>query len=148
MLVESIMSQGVWKVQLDDTIASVKELFESRGFHHVLVTDEERVVGVISDRDLLKNISPFVGRASERQQDAASLKKKVHQVMSRRLIAVTPDTPVQVAAETMVHHRISCLPVLDEAGECVGIVTHRDLLICLALELHRRAQEEALGRAA
>lgn len=97
-----------------------------------MVTENDRVVGVLSDRDLLRNISPFVGRASEREQDAASLNKRVHQVMSRKLVSASPRVSVRAAADLMIRNKISCLPVIDDAGKCVGIVTHRDLLKCLA----------------
>jgi len=113
---------------MDDTLERVRHLFEEERFHHVVVVEDGKVVGVVSDRDLLRNISPFAGRFAERAQDAASLQRKVHQVMTRRLVSIRPDAPIAKAAETMLLQRVSCLPVLDQTGACVGIVTLRDVL--------------------
>ena len=93
-----------------------------------MVVDKCRVVGVISDRDLLRNVSPFVGKPSERTMDAASVHRKAHQIMTRKLVWASPQTKVADAALVMYNNRISCLPVLDENGACVGIVTTRDFL--------------------
>lgn len=134
MNVGTIMSRGVWTVGLDDTLAIVQTLFESHGFHHAVVTERGRAVGVISDRDLLRNLSPFVGKASERPQDLASLNKHVHQVMSRRLVSATERMTVNEAAAVMVREKISCLPVIDDGGRCVGIVTARDVMAYLAAQ--------------
>ena len=128
MNVDSIMTRHVLTVSMDSTLRHVRDLFADHGFHHAVVTEHRRVVGIVSDRDLLANISPFLGKPSERSVDAASLDRKVHQIMSRKLISVTRETPVTDAARTILEHRISCLPVLDAQGGCVGIVTWRDVL--------------------
>jgi acetoin utilization protein AcuB len=128
-IVGDIMTRHVLCVRMDDTLATVRELFERHQMHHLLVLESGRLVGVISDRDLLKNLSPFVGKAlSERPQDLATLHRRVHQIMTRKLVSTTPDTPIGNAAELMLAHRISCLPVVNEQGKPIGIVTWRDLL--------------------
>jgi CBS domain-containing protein len=52
----------------------------------------------------------------------------VSNYMSRRVVSVTPDTPVILAAKLMLDHKISGLPVVDRAGRLVGIVSEHDLL--------------------
>lgn len=122
------MTRPVVAVSMDDTLETVRDLFQRERFHHAIVIERGRVMGVVSDRDLLRNISPFVGKFAERAQDAASLKRRVHQVMTRRLVSASPATDIAKAAETMLLERVSCLPIIDSAGECVGIVTLRDIL--------------------
>lgn len=128
MNVESIMSRRVLTVSLDDTLRDVRDLLTSHGIHHAVVTEGRRAVGIISDRDVLANLSPFLGKACERTADAACLNRRVHQIMSRKLIVATPGTPLTDAARLLLDHGISCLPVLDPSGTCTGIVTWRDLL--------------------
>jgi acetoin utilization protein AcuB len=128
MTLETIMTRHVVTVHMDDELWKVRELFDRYRFHHVFVVDQCRVVGVISDRDLLRNVSPFIGKASERTMDLASLHRKAHQVMTRALVSAAPDTPIGDAALLMLNNKISCLPVLDGHGACVGIITQRDLL--------------------
>jgi acetoin utilization protein AcuB len=128
MHLESIMTREVTMVSMDATLREIRHLFDSRRFHHVLVTDKHRVVGIISDRDLLRNISPFVDTPTERSMDAASLNRHAHQIMTRKLIAGTPTMSIATAAAVMLKHGISCLPVLNAQGGCVGIVTLGDML--------------------
>lgn len=126
--VETIMTRHVVTVSMDDSLRQVRDLFHSVRFHHLVVAEGGRVVGVISDRDLLKNISPFVGKTTERTQDSFTLSRRVHQIMSRRLVSCLPNLGLGEAGRLMLDHQVSCLPVLDSAGACVGIVTLRDLL--------------------
>jgi acetoin utilization protein AcuB len=128
MKVDEIMSREPVTVGMDDDLHRVKDLFELYRFHHLLVLLGERLVGVISDRDLLRASSPFIGRASERPQDVATLNRRVHQIMSRSLVVVGPETAVEEAARIMLGKRVSCLPVVAAGGELLGIVTWRDQL--------------------
>jgi len=114
---------------LDDTVAVLQELFERHKFHHLLVVQHGELYGVISDRDLLKNLSPFVGQAlSERPQDRALLHRRAHQIMTRHPVTVPSSMPLETAARVMLEHQVSCLPVRDEHGRPIGIVTVHDLL--------------------
>jgi acetoin utilization protein AcuB len=122
------MTAHVVTVSMDDTLGHVRQVFERHRFHHLVVVEHGKVVGVLSDRDLLKNISPFVGQVSERNMDRWSVNKKVHQVMTRSLVSVTRETPIGDACRLLLAHRVSCLPVVNERGGCAGIVTWRDLL--------------------
>lgn len=126
--VEAIMTHQVVTVTMDQTVAQVRELFCRHGFHHLLVTDNGHAAGLISDRDLLKNLSPFVGTRAERTQDSFCLHRKAHQIMTRKLIWVPPETPIQDAIALLLAHGLTCLPVLDEYLHIMGIVTWRDLL--------------------
>ena len=65
MTVELIMTKKVFKVRMDDTIGTIREIFENVKFHHLLVVEGNKLVGIISDRDVLKAISPFLGTLSE-----------------------------------------------------------------------------------
>lgn len=128
MMLDSIMTRQVVTVSMDDTLSEVRRVMGVYHIHHVVVIELERVVGVVSDRDLLSHISPFVGTTTERRVDSESLSRKVHQVMTRKLIVGTPAMTVDEAAALLLAHSISCLPVVDTSGVCLGIVTWRDLL--------------------
>jgi acetoin utilization protein AcuB len=127
--VADIMTAPPVTIALDSTMEEVRAIFEARRFHHLVVLDENRrAVGVVSDRDLLSTVSPFVGKMAERSADLASLQRKAHQVMSRKLIAVRPNTLLRAAARVMLDYKISCLPVVDKNLRCVGILTIRDVV--------------------
>jgi acetoin utilization protein AcuB len=127
--VRDIMTTELVTIGMDETLEAARSIFHQRRFHHLVVMESDQPVGVISDRDLLKHISPFIGvHMSERAQDVETLKRRIHQVMTRRLVSIEPDAPVVQAARTMIHHRVSCLPVLEAGTKLVGIVTRHDLI--------------------
>ncbi len=131
MNIDQIMTRGTITVGMDDNLQMVRDLFEEHAFHHLLVIEQGKLVGVISDRNLLRNVSPFLGKMSERPEDMATLNRRVHQIMTRKLITITAETHVDAAAQVMLEHGVSCLPVLTADGRVVGIVTSHDLLRAL-----------------
>lgn len=132
MNIEQIMTRQTIFIQMDDDIRRVRDLFEEHGFHHLLVVEKGKLSGVISDRDLLRSLSPFTGQLSERPQDLATLNRHVHQIMTREPVTITPDMEVEQATAIMLELHVSCLPVVTDMGKTVGIVTWRDLLIGLS----------------
>ena len=130
MQVQTIMSRRVVALGMDDSLAEAEALFAAAPFHHALVVEEGRLVGVISDRDVWRALSPYLGSRSENQRDRDTLSRRVHQVMSRQVISVTPQASLEAAAALLLEHGISCLPVLEQE-QVVGILTWRDLLRAL-----------------
>jgi len=128
MSVASIMSKPVVTVELDDSLSLVKEIFDNAQFHHLLVVEQGKLLGVISDRDLLKAISPNLGTAAEKVADLATLNKKAHQIMSRKPVCINQSEPASRAVELFQSHRISCIPVVDDHQKPVGILSWRDIL--------------------
>ncbi|MEL7482812.1 MAG: CBS domain-containing protein [Planctomycetota bacterium] len=137
--IESILTRGIVTVGMDDSLEAVRALFKQHKFHHLIVVDDGKTVGVLSERDLLKNVSPFIDQMSERKQDTWTLQKRVHQIMQRDLVWATPCTTIHDACLMMAANQISCLPVLTPASKLIGIVTARDILRWLADQLDPEA---------
>ena len=132
MSLERIMSKEVVTVQMDDPLKVVKEIFDNTRFHHLLVVESGQLFGVISDRDLLKALSPNIGTASETAGDAATLNKRVHQIMTRKPVTLGPDAGLFDAIEVFNKHSISCIPIVDDKSKPVGILSWRDILRALS----------------
>ncbi len=128
MRVVSIMTEKVLKVRMDDSIGTMRDIFENVEFHHLLVVEGRKLVGILSDRDILRVISPFLHSLSEKDRDLTILNKKVHQIMTRKLITVGKNTNIEEAARLLLEKNISCLPVTSPEGEIDGIVTWKDIL--------------------
>jgi acetoin utilization protein AcuB len=129
MLLKEIMTTRVVTVEVDDRLSVVKNIFDAVKFHHLLVVGEDKTLrGVISDRDLLRALSPYVGTSAENARDAATLNKRVHQIMSRKPITAKPDETVAAAIGLLLEHRISCVPIVNAQFEPVGILSWRDVL--------------------
>jgi acetoin utilization protein AcuB len=131
MSVKNIMTGNVVTVEMDDTLSTVKDIFDHLKFHHLLVIESGRLVGVVSDRDLLKALSPNIGTMSETYNDLATLNKRVHQVMTRKPITLRPEAPVGDAVMLFINNRVSCIPIVDRESRPVGIVSWRDILKAL-----------------
>ena len=128
MNVADIMTTEVFTVGLDDTLGQIQKIFENKKFHHLLVLEEEKILGIISDRDILKEISPYLKTLAEDARALETLKKKAHQIMSRDPITVDKDTRIEDAAHLLMENDISCLPVISAAGDIEGILTWKDIL--------------------
>jgi acetoin utilization protein AcuB len=129
MKLGEIMTTRVVTVELDDSLATVKEIFDALRFHHLLVIgSDKKLCGVISDRDLLRAISPYVGTPAETTRDSATLKKRAHQIMTRSPATLRPDASPADAVQLLLERRVSCIPIVDEEFRAVGIVSWRDIL--------------------
>jgi len=124
MNVNQIMTAKVITIGMDDTLGQIQNLFKKYKFHHVLVLDDEELIGVISDRDVLKEISPYVNTLSEDFRARKTLTKKAHQIMTRNPITVEPDVPVENAASIMLNKKFLVFrsSLLQEIlkGSCPG----------------------------
>ena len=103
---------------------SVSLILAKHSFRHFLVVDAaNRLVGVVSDRDILRVL------ARTTNWNATS----VSQFMTRDVITVKPDTEISVAVGKMLSKRINCLPVVDEENNVCGVITSTDFLKALRL---------------
>lgn len=128
MKISSIMTRGVVTVDMDDSLQTIREILNNFEFHHVPVVDDQKLIGIISDRDLLSELSPFLDTPSQEQRDFAILKKRAHQIMSRILITVNAETSIEKACNLLLENDISCLPVISPQDNVEGIITWKDIL--------------------
>jgi len=128
MKVGSIMTEKVLKVRMDDSIGTIRNILEHVEFHHLLVVKGRELVGILSDRDVLRVISPFLGTLSEESRDMTLLTRKIHQIMTRHPITIDKDASIEAAANLLLNKNISCLPVVSPKRQIEGIVTWKDIL--------------------
>lgn len=129
MLVRDYMTQPVFTIRHDKKLIAVQEIMSWARVRHVPVVDREnRLVGVISHRDLLhasiSSAAPRISRV-DRLQHLGTI--PIDQVMRTEVQTIGPDAPVQEAAKLMRASKIGCLPVVAE-GRLVGIISEHDLL--------------------
>jgi acetoin utilization protein AcuB len=126
--IAGLMSTRLVTVEFDDRLSVVKDIFDAMKFHHLLVVADGQLAGIISDRDLLRALSPFIGTLSETSRDLGTLDKRAHQIMTRNPVTLRPDAPVGDALRLFAERKISCVPVVDERGRPVGVLSWRDVL--------------------
>lgn len=84
------MTRKVVTVEMDDTLLTIRMIFQHVKFHHLVVVENRKLVGIISDRDVLREVSSFIGKRIETTRDLDTLKKRAHQIMTRNPVAVYP----------------------------------------------------------
>lgn len=147
MKVEELMTKRVVTVSFDDKLETVREIFEEAGFHHLLVLEEGELQGIVSDRDLLRALSPFIESVVETRRDVGTLSQRVHQIMSRNPITLPQDADVAEAIQLFLTRKISCIPIVDDKLRPVGIVSWRDVLKACAAVLNSPASLDAVADA-
>ena len=117
--VADVMTGKVVTLSTHHNISDVANLMTDRYFRHCIVVDAHgQIVGVISDRDIL--------RALARSSNARS--KSLDQIMTHNPVTVRRSTPIADAVGKILSKRINCLPVVEDDGSVCGIVTSTDLL--------------------
>ncbi len=128
MLVMNIMSEKVHCVLPTVTLGELRDIFSRVSYHHLLVAEEQKLLGVISDRDVLRASSPFLDTGKASEQDQALLNTIARDLMSTNLITVRQDTAIDTAVILLLEHSISCLPVVSDDEVIEGILTWKDML--------------------
>lgn len=125
MLVREMMRSPVTTIQAGARLQEACDLLATMGFRHLPVLDGERLVGVLTDRDLRWATSSLCPKPLD-------LGAAVETAMASPPITADPEDPVEDAARIMRQHKIGCLPVLD-GPDLVGILTGMDILDTLIL---------------
>ncbi len=128
MHVETIMREPVHCILPEVTLAVLRGIFKQVTYHHLLVARENNLLGVISDRDVLRKSSPYIDTANATVQDQSLLDTKAQDIMSTTLITAKMDTLIDTAAILLLEHNISCLPIVSKDGAIEGILTWKDML--------------------
>jgi acetoin utilization protein AcuB len=112
------------------TVREARKLLRYYGIRHLPVTSGGRVVGIISDRDVRIDESALAALAGvEQLSGVLGSGQLVESVMSSPAHTIRADEPVEAAARVMLSRRISALPVVDEDGALVGVITSTDCLL-------------------
>lgn len=128
--VTDIMSGRVAVLAFDDTLMTVEGIFSSVKFRHLPVVDGRgHIIGIISDRDFLRHVSPFYGTVNEQTRDVEIMSRKVGMVMTRNPICVETRLCIGDAVKIMNRKKISCLPVVEiGTTRLQGIITWKDIV--------------------
>lgn len=125
--VADIMTSPVITLSEEDNLRSIREGMEKFHLRHLPVVDGEKLVGLITHRDILRLVSAELDPGAKVRAGGVE-DTFVSSVMTRDPATCTPDTPIAEAARLMYENKFGCLPVVDDEGNLVGIVTENDML--------------------
>jgi CBS domain-containing protein len=116
--VSEIMTTKLRTMRADDSVTIAEWLLALDEIHHVVVVDaHDKVIGIVSDRDILRAFG---------SKPVANM--PVSGIMSRHVQTIAPDAPAREALERMQRGKFHALPVTDNQDRIVGIVTSTDFL--------------------
>jgi len=135
--VGDIMSPNPVTLSPEDSLSGIEDDMAVMALHHLPVVDDGKLIGLVSQRDLLRAESSVLDPTSGAKNAMRRQGTFVYDVMTREVVTVRAETPLAEAARLLRDHRFGCLPVVDDAGRLVGIVTEHDFLELLVTILER-----------
>jgi len=127
MKVSEIMTKPVVTIGLDDNVREVETFFAQSKIRHILVVEEGELVGLVSERDLLRSMSPNIESLIYTTRDLAALSKPVHQIVTRTPISLNLNAGIHEVINIFKSTRIGCIPIVDDSNIPVGIITRSDV---------------------
>jgi CBS domain-containing protein len=140
--VRDIMSEKIVTISADDRLSTVEDIMTLGRVRHMPVVRGGRLVGVVSERDLLRASLSNLTAFGNEQRRAFLQAVEIRRVMSSPPVVIHPDATPEEAAWVMAEKKIGCLPVID-GDDLVGLVTETDLLRYFAGERDAPPQRQA-----
>ncbi len=128
MFVAERMTKHPVTMTSDATIGEVDRAMKKHKFHRMIIVDDGKLVGYLSDRDVMR-VAPSPATSLSKFEIRELLDKlKVRDVMQKKVITVNEDATIEEAALIMYNNKVGGLPVISEVGKVVGIITATDIL--------------------
>jgi CBS domain-containing protein len=145
MRVRDIMTSPALVIEPEATVPAANALMKQHRIRHLPVVEDGRLVGMISRGDLREASIAASINTDQYELHFMLNKLTVAKLMTRKVHTITPDAFLVHAAELMTENKIAGLPVVDEKGGVIGIVTESDLLRTLVQKLREAEEAPAQG---
>jgi CBS domain-containing protein len=125
--VRDLMTRNPTTLDRNETLDLAESIMNLGRIRHMPVVDDGRVVGIVSQRDMFRS-ALITSLGFGRKTTSALIKTiKIKEIMTEKVVTISPDASIKEAARQMMEKKIGCLPVL-EGDRLVGIVTETDML--------------------
>lgn len=126
--VKEIMTTSVITISEHEMVSSARQIMDEHHFRHIPVVDgDNKLVGVVTQRDLLKAESSSLQASSGEAKQTIEATTRIGEIMSAKIKSVSPEDSLKGAGLIMQNSKIGCLPV-EENGCVVGIITDSDFV--------------------
>lgn len=109
---------AIWAISPDATVFEAIQMMDAKNVGALLVTENEKLVGLVSERDYTRKVA-LKGKSSR--------ELKVREILSEHIVRVTPNQSIEECMKLMTEHRVRHLPVLD-GDKIVGVISIGDLV--------------------
>ena len=128
ILASQIMASPVVTLPPEATLSDAWELIRTKRFRHVPIVSRKNIlVGIISDRDMLLEAGNICSTASP-LDNADQEQTTIQGLIRRNVLTASPDTGIREIARILFEERIGSMPIVDDKGMLVGIITRSDIL--------------------
>lgn len=127
MQIAELMSTTLITTPPSTPVVEARALMTEKRIRHLLVVNDSRLVGIVTDRDIRLNLPSPATSLSVWELNYLLAQLTVEKVMTRAVRTIAPDRDVREAARLMAEQKIGALPVVKD-GRPVGIVTETDML--------------------
>lgn len=128
MLVRDRMTTTPITVMPDTPFMAAVRLMHKHRFRRLPVVDEEgRLIGIVTERDLLFALPSPSSSPSALELDHMLFKLRVGEIMIKNVISIQPDVPIEEAARVILEKKIGGLPVVADDNTVVGVITESDI---------------------
>ncbi|MCK5825151.1 MAG: CBS domain-containing protein [Ichthyobacteriaceae bacterium] len=128
-MIKDIMTTELITVMPTDDLEKAKQVFEKNKIRHILVVDNKKLVGILSQHDLLRvSFGNTYGDDQATMDDAIVNMLKVTDVMRHKPVTINIDDTIEDAIFILLNRRFHSLPVVDNNNIPIGIVTTTDFL--------------------
>jgi acetoin utilization protein AcuB len=127
MVVEDVMTREVVTLTPEHTLRDAIDLLRSKRIRHLPVVEAQRLVGIVTDRDVKRATPSVLAGVNRDEYDNTLLTIKVSQLMTREPITVPRKSALKSAVEIFINRKVGALPVVDN-DRLVGILTEIDIL--------------------
>lgn len=138
MRVRDIMTPSPHTLPADATLGEAVELMSGYRIRHLPVVENDRIIGIISDRDVKMALGPDAEDMSIDSMDTRLLDGPVDWFMSDGTVTIDHDAQVSEAADLFLKKKVGALPVMNN-GKLVGIISVLDIVrvaVPVLRELH------------
>ena len=128
MLVRERMTSPAVTITPETPFQEALKLMRDKKFRRLPVVDSAgKIVGIVSERDMLHASPSPATSLSVWEVNYLLWKLKISDIMTHNVLTLNQDTPIEDAANLMVTHKIGGVPVVDDSGKVVGVITETDI---------------------
>ncbi|PLV56173.1 CBS and ACT domain-containing protein [Thermotoga sp. SG1] len=127
MLVKDFMTRNPITITPETSFTEALKLMKEKKIKRLIVMKGEKIVGIVTEKDLLYASPSKATTLNVWELHYLLSKLKISEIMTKDVITVNENTPIEDAARIMEERDISGLPVVDDAGKLVGIITQTDI---------------------
>ena len=124
-----IMSRDLVTLEETQNLRFLPEVMKLFRFRHMPVVDGDRLVGLVTERDVLRVSASSLLPTAHEQTDFLARSFVVRDMMTREVVSVHPDTPLTEVARQMRREKLGCMPVVEGENTLVGIITEADFVM-------------------